>query len=408
MDISSGSFKARSKFANTPQADRSRYSSKEITYINKRNKSLEYISQALNPSVSITISPSWPEVLSVSQKEGLSFLLYKAMIKRGIDMPSPARETLKQEYIHNWGRNAHIFEELAALLRIMGNPVIILKGAALLPSVYEDFGLRALGDVDILVRPEDAPRINKNLSQSGYRSDCGLHSYSVSNYLNSLLYGKHGSPLLLHLHWHLVNNALPNYIYTEKINMEKLWREAIPLRVQQSEALCLSPHHQLLHLSEHAMKHSFYTLIHVWDIQQVINRWKKELDWEKLCREAEEFHLKGPLFYSLWLSKEYFDASVPQKILESLHPCCRGLGERVFHSLLRHGKRKEKLCWLFYLSNISSWQKRIKFILRTILPPREVMAHMEGIEHGGEKSPLYSKVALRRFRRFLWFFSKDQ
>ena len=392
---------------NMPQAACTRPLSGVIIDFCERSETLDYLFRILNPFAEITASPpSWPEVLSSSQKEGLSFLLYKSATKKNINIPFPIKQSLKQEYIYNWGRNIRIFEELAALLRMFENPVIVLKGAALLSSVYEDFGLRALGDVDILVKPEDVPKIDKVLSQLGYRSGNGRRSYPVSNYLNSLVYGKNGSPLLLHLHWHLVNNALPNYVYTEKINMEKLWRDAIPLRVQQSEALCLSPHHQLLHLSEHAMKHSFYTLIHIWDIQQVINRWKKELDWEKLCREAEEFHLKGPLFYSLWLSKEYFGASVPQKILESLHPCRRGLGERVFHSLLRHGKRKEKFCWFFYLSNISGWRKRIKFILRTILPPREVLAHMEGIEHG-KKSALYSKVALRRFRRFLWFFSKD-
>ncbi|MBM2834956.1 MAG: hypothetical protein HW406_2117 [Candidatus Brocadiaceae bacterium] len=53
--------------------------------------------------------------------------------------------------------------------------------------------------------------------------------------------------------------------------MDKLWKEAIPLKVRQADGLCLAPHHQLPHLSEHAMKHSYNTLIHVWGIHQVIN-----------------------------------------------------------------------------------------------------------------------------------------
>ncbi|MBU6392268.1 MAG: nucleotidyltransferase family protein [Planctomycetes bacterium] len=407
-DILSDLSETQAEFMNIPQAACTRPSSGVIIDFCERSETLDYLFRILNPFAEITASPpSWPEVLSSSQKEGLSFLLYKSATKKNINIPFSIKQCLKQEYIYNWGRNIRIFEELAALLRVFKNPVIVLKGASLLSSVYKDFGLRALGDVDILVKPEDVSKIDKVLSQSGYQSDYTLSSCRVTNYLNSLVYGKNGSPLLLHLHWHLVNNALPNYMYAEKINMDKLWKEAIPLKVRQADVLCLAPHHQLLHLSEHAMKHSFYTLIHIWDIQQVINHWKKELDWEKLCRNAEEFQLRSPLFYSLWLGKEYFGASVPQKILESLHPCCQGLGERAFHSLLRHGKRKEKFCWLFYLSNISGWQKRIKFILRTLLPPREILAHMEGIEHG-KKSALYSKVALRRFQRFLWFFSKDR
>lgn len=320
-------------------------------------------------------------------------------------MPSPARETLKQEYIYNWGRNVRILEELAALLRVLDNPVIVLKGAALLSSVYEDFGLRMLGDVDILVKPEDVSKIDKVLSQSGCRSDRRLRSYPVSNYLNSLVYGKNGTSLLLHLHWHLVNNALPNYMYAEKIDMDKIWNEAIPLKIRESEVLCLAPHHQLLHLSEHAMKHSYNTLIHVWDIHLVINYWKEKLQWERLCSEAEEFQLRSPLFYSLWLSKEYFGTCVPQEILEFLRPRHKGVGEKIFSGLLRQGKRREKLCWLFYFSNISGWQKKMKFVFYTLFPPRDILLHMEDIENG-ERNFLGWKVALRRLRKALRLLGK--
>ncbi|MEK6635354.1 MAG: nucleotidyltransferase family protein [Planctomycetota bacterium] len=117
--------------------------------------------------------------------------------------------------------------------------------------------------------------------------------------------------------------------------------------VKQTHAHCLAPHHQIPHLLEHAMKHFYHTLIHVWDIHQLINHFKKDLDWKKLCNEAEEFQLKRPLFYSLWLCKKYFNACVPQEIMESLRSYRTGLGEKTFSWLLRHGKRKEKLCWFF-------------------------------------------------------------
>ncbi len=370
------------------------------------NKTLGYIFQILNPVLK-TRDPDtpWSEVVNTSQNEGLSFLLYKSAIKKNIDIPFSIKQNLKQEYIYNWGRNIRILEELAALLRAFEDPVIVLKGAALLSSVYEDFGLRMLGDVDILLKPEDVPKIDKVLSQSGYQSDRTLSFYRVTNYLNSVVYGKNGSPLLLHLHWHLVNNALPNYMYAEKINMDKIWNEAIPLKIRESEALCLAPHYQLLHLSEHAMKHSYNTLIHVWDIHEVISHGKEKLDWERVCRESGEFQLRSPLFYSLWLSKEYFGTCIPPEILEFLRPRHKGMGERFFFYLLRKGKRREKLCWIFYFSNISGWQKKMKFVFRTIFPPINILSHMEDIENG-EKSFLIWKVALRRLRKALRLLGK--
>ncbi len=381
-------------------------SSDEIFSVRGRNELLGYIFRILNPLVEITDTPpSWPEVLSISQNEGLSFLLYKSATKKNINIPISIKQSLKQEYIYNWGRNIRILEDLAVLLRAFGNPVIVLKGAALLSSVYEDFGLRMLGDVDILVKPEDVPKIDKALSQSGYQSDHILSFYHVTNYLNSVVYGKNSSPLLLHLHWHLVNNALPNYMYAEKINMDKIWNEAVPLKIRESEVLCLAPHHQLLHLSEHAMKHSYNTLIHVWDIHQVISHEKEKLDWERVCTESGEFQLRSPLFYSLWLSKEYFGTCVPPEILEFLRPRHKGMGERFFFYLLKKGKRREKLCWFFYFSHISTWQKKIKFVFRTIFPPINILSHMEADENKGNGN-LSRKVALRRLRKALRLLGK--
>jgi len=371
------------------------------------HKTLGYIFRILSPALETEIScDSWTEALSVSRNEGLSFLLYKNAIRKGLPIPVPVKQSLKQEYIYNWGRNIRILEELACLLRTFKYPVIVLKGAALLSSVYEDVGLRALGDVDILVKPEDMPEFDKTLSQSGYHPHNRLSSYRVTNHLNSLIYGKNGSPLLLHLHWHLINNALPNYLYAEKINMDRLWREAIPLKVREADALCLAPRHQLIHLAEHAMKHSYNTLIHIWDIHCVINHGKKEWDWGKLCEEASEFQLGSPLFYSLWLSKAYFGACVPDEMLKSLRPRRRGVGEMVFFGLLRKGVRREKLCWLFYFSNISGWQKKIRFVFHTLFPPGETLTHLEGSGSGTKRS-LWLTVALRRLRKaFLLFCGK--
>ena len=152
------------------------------------------------------------------------------------------------------------------------------------------------------------------------------------------------------------------------------------------------------------MKHSYNTLIHVWDIHQLINHFKEAFNWKRLYREAEDFQLKGQLLYSLWLGKEYFDTCVPQRILESLRSQHAGFGEKTFSWLLRHGKRKEKLCWLFYLSNICSWQNKLKFTLRTLCPSRDLLVQIEGAGNRIQ-SKLLLQVIMGRFQRLLGFFS---
>lgn len=371
-----------------------------------RTKTLEYISWALSSSGEEAPIPSWPELLEVSEDERLSPVLYIAMMKRNISIPPQFREGFARQYLYNWRRNASTFKELSKLLPALGGPVILLKGASLLPAVYKNLGLRGMVDVDILVREENVAQINKTLIRLGYRPFPGLRSSTPTNYLNSLMYEKKELRLLLHLHWHLVNAVIPNYVYREKINIDKLWEEAVPVKVGQADALCLAPHHQLLHLSEHALKHSYHPLQVVLDIHQTLNYRGEEFDWERLVNEAEEFGLKGPLFYGLWLSKDFFHTGVPQWVIESLRPQRPGLAERVFYDMLKQGKRQEETVWLFYLSNTSGWRKKTVFLFRTVFPPQDVLRVMEGIDvDNGALYRSYWLLFLRRLQGALRLFS---
>lgn len=59
-------------------------------------------------------------------------------------------------YLSNWSSNRTLFERAAPLVEALatsGCGPVLLKGAALLSSVYRDLGVRALSDVDLLVDP---------------------------------------------------------------------------------------------------------------------------------------------------------------------------------------------------------------------------------------------------------------
>ncbi|HHT9155680.1 MAG TPA: nucleotidyltransferase family protein, partial [Candidatus Tripitaka sp. YC43] len=167
-----------------------------------------------------------------------------------------------------------------ALLSTLGVPAILLKGAALVPTVYKDKSLRWMGDVDILVRTVDMPEVDNTLNLLGYKSTPMPYSPQLQKCTKCLMYEKNDSPLYIDVHWHLVNPTILKYVYEEKVNIDRLWQEAVPVRIGQVNALCLAPHHQLLHLSEHAMKHSYISLLSMWDIKEVIDHWGEKLDWK--------------------------------------------------------------------------------------------------------------------------------
>ena len=69
------------------------------------------------------------------------------------------------------GRNTIIFNELKTLLKILKHAnidVVLLKGTALIASVYPDLAFRFMSDIDILIRENDLVKARENLLANGY------------------------------------------------------------------------------------------------------------------------------------------------------------------------------------------------------------------------------------------------
>ena len=97
-------------------------------------------------------------------------LLWSALTPGQRDLlPEAACELLRNHHIGNvlrWTMTRKLLIESAASLSEAGIPAAPLKGAALLVTVYEDPGRRALTDLDLLV-PEDALEVAQKLLSKG-------------------------------------------------------------------------------------------------------------------------------------------------------------------------------------------------------------------------------------------------
>ena len=85
----------------------------------------------------------------------------------------PVLAQLKRSFRTNAARHLHLAGHLLSLCKELdeeGIPAIPYKGPALTATVYGDLSLRNAGDLDILVRRQDAWRIRDFLLSRGYRS----------------------------------------------------------------------------------------------------------------------------------------------------------------------------------------------------------------------------------------------
>ena len=344
----------------------------------------------------------WDVFLDKARKEGVSPLIYcrlPAIAKDNDTIPPRVTDALTKNYYTNAAKNTIIFQELGKVLETFnraGLETIILKGAALAELVYRNLALRAMSDVDLLVKKEDLCKIDVLLKTLGYfPSDKSVHYIDIpSTYLTTRDYrSDSGKSVSFHIHWHFVNSTIPNINYIKNTKMENIWQDAEKTMIAHQETCVMAPHHLLVHLSEHALRvtHSFSKLLFFCDIYEAIVFYRERLAWDRLIKESREFGLDRLVYFTLYFTNEIFPAGVPEDVLVRLRPARFRLCEKIFIRLVSNNCRFSGLSYLLHLSMNKGVASKIRFVARTFFPPCRVIAQRCGVAQ--------KKVGLRFYLR---------
>ncbi len=326
----------------------------------------------------------WKRFLEKARQEGIAPIVFQTL-PRFIDetsIPQPVWKGLQRDYYLTAAKNSLILMELQALLEECnreGVNVIVMKGAALAEPVYGNPALRPMSDVDLLVRGKDLPRLDRILQSLKYApwSRTLGDITEGDGYLTTLVYRK---PSLrsasFHVHWHFVNSTIPNESYIGRIRIDEFRKGAERRTIAGTDALVMAPHHLLIHLCEHALRvpHSLNKLIYFCDIARSIDVYGTGLNWTLLVDEAEKSGMSGMVYITLFFTRYYLQAPIPDGVLKTLKPNRLGFCERLFMKAVSHNCRRSGLSYLIHLSMNRSITGKVRFIVRTMIPPRNILA----------------------------------
>lgn len=213
---------------------------------------------------------------------------------------------------------------LAALLQAYAESsldLIVLKGAALAETVYSHPSLRPFGDLDVLVRAEDAARAFDLLSSLGYITEANIWADLRAGRSCEANFFKHmeRGTVVVELHTDLLNNAILHRAVC--VDLGGLWARSVPACLAGQDARVLGPEDQIFHLCLHLAGHYFHAPKSVRDIAEVCAA--GPVDWPlfvSVCRAAGA----GAIGYSgLFAAKTHYDAEIPPAVLSSLAPPSR-------------------------------------------------------------------------------------
>jgi hypothetical protein len=123
---------------------------------------------------------------------------------REVDLDDDSRQRLAAARQRAWAANLRLYaSSLPALQALVERdiPIIVLKGAALAYTVYDTPALRPIGDIDILVRPDDAAAAREILDRIGWRPSRHAAERDLLLCHGVGLHRGHGA---VDLHWYLL------------------------------------------------------------------------------------------------------------------------------------------------------------------------------------------------------------
>jgi hypothetical protein len=256
----------------------------------------------------------------------------------------PAAAWLKDVYRGSWTANQlglRVGRRAIDALQATGAEVLVLKGAALIDSVYEDPGSRPMGDVDLAVpRPQigDAVRALQDAGLTAIEGDperllAARHSLAFRD--------PGGQEVDLHrgMLWH------PGLD-------EEFWRGSVDAQVAGARVRILNPADQLLHVCAHgAAWNPVHPVRWAADAYKSIEAAGAGLAWDRLIAMAERGRLSLPLRDALSCLTAELRAPVPAGVVRELEAIPLSAAEHRAHRAIAQApssRRSTAMLWWFW------------------------------------------------------------
>ncbi len=306
-------------------------------------------------------------------------LLTRRVKMSGVAPPKSIADRMRSNVLAVAARNLSMRAALADAINATGKPALLLKGVDLAERVYGNLGHRPMGDVDFLVRGEDASAYHAFLSSRGFSvspafderllQSTAAHHFSYTR--------KDGA--VLELHWRLADGDDGGL-------SSRVWRDAVGHPQFASHAYVMSPEQLFLHLCLHQKHHLFETsLIQFWDIAELIRHPSLAIDWAAIRVLAQERRLERSMDLLFYMLREHLGVLPPPAIGNpvpfaiGIQPIASPLarlgvisyGEHQFHLLAQA------------IAPRSSWAERLEAILGSLLPSRNDVRARHGSPNDG-------------------------
>jgi hypothetical protein len=323
----------------------------------------------------LSVPPPSAEVIELAHSEDIIAPLYTALQQAHSSIPDPVWAAVQHAYYQAISIGALHIKDIECIMTALlgeGVPALLLKGAALAKTLYQDVALRTTGDIDLVVLPQYLPACQRLLRQLGYvasRAELTAGAQFAYGSEQAFIHPETGHTAV-ELHWHLLD--VPYYL--QNVPMDWFWSRTETIEIAGYPVQILSAEANLLYLPAHlALHHRFHGLRWFLDLALLVHKHRDSLDWDMVIAAAQEFELLLVLRETLDRLAGYWPSlplDGPRHQLEALQPT--PFEQRLFH-LLTTEPRSPLLDFCTDIVCLPDAPTRFRFVWSNLFPQRAYM-----------------------------------
>ena len=298
------------------------------------------------------LRPLMERLLKDRAVEQLIPLLYRNLVSQGVR--DSFLENLKQHSMLTWTANQSIFRCLRRTLPLLHKAnieTLLLKGAALIPLYYQDYGARVMGDFDVLVSESQFDNACEVLEDERWERLSHVNSFDMR--FKSGLHFRDKDGITLDLHCHVMN------LVWHKDADRDFWDGATTVRIGDVTSGTLSHTDHLVHACIHGLTWMPYQrLSMVADVWTILFHVSRNIDWDRVVRISGNLGTTIQVADTLEYMSKSFGAKIPVAALRSLKATQPTQKERTLSEIpMQHNSGRPirilKTHWAIYSEGIA-------------------------------------------------------
>lgn len=250
----------------------------------------------------------------------------------------------------------------------------LFKGIVLAYQIYPQPYYRTFGDIDLLVRPADLPRVEQLLFAMDFMLCEDLYYSFPLPIVQKYNFARHYQsqippeiPVDVHLN-------LTGKLHPFQFDRQDFWGNSMPISIAGHYYPSFKLEYQAALALYHAFKHYYFKLIWFCDLYLLLQ--KPQLDWDLFFALIDKYRLTRLWRYFNFLSVSLFGKAIklvkpPSRLTQHLVSV-----EQLLNGFTRLNASQARM--ILPLLYHPDWSVKLKYLWQQLLPPREVISAFYG------------------------------